>query len=311
MVYLPSRAKYFENAGKVARHALEFYSTLWTPYAFPQFTLQDGPSDGMEYPMVINSNQGAADHETAHQWWPMTVGNNETRYGWMDEGFNQYMNVFSDQHENNKPFNLDGAGQQYGNMSGNENEPTMMWSANDAGPAYGFQTYAKTPLMLSMLGGIVGDEAVIKAMKEYAKTWSFKHPSPWDYVNFMNNALGQNLDWFWYYWLFTTESVNGSIQDVKPGKKTLVSVYQAGEMPSPVVLKVEFEEAGPAIGSMPNAKMLDKNTALVTWPADVWFTGSRTFQAELNFGARKIKKITLDPFGRFPDSDVTDNVWPK
>jgi len=25
------------------------------------------------------------------------------------------------------------------------------------GPGYGFQTYQKTPLMLSMLGGIVGD----------------------------------------------------------------------------------------------------------------------------------------------------------
>ena len=50
----------------------------------------------MEYPMVINSNQGAADHETGHQWWPMMVGNNETWYGWMDEGFNQYMNILSD-----------------------------------------------------------------------------------------------------------------------------------------------------------------------------------------------------------------------
>ncbi len=45
--------------------------------------------------MVINSNQGAADHETGHQWWPMMVGTNETWYGWMDEGFNQYMNILS------------------------------------------------------------------------------------------------------------------------------------------------------------------------------------------------------------------------
>jgi hypothetical protein len=312
MVYLPSRAKYFEEAGKITRHALEFYSALWTPYAFPQLTLQDGPSAGMEYPMVINSNQDAADHETAHQWWPMMVGNNETRYGWMDEGFNEYMNILSEAHYEGKAPNLNGRAQRYGMMSGNESEPTMMWSANDAGSGYGFQTYGKAPLMLSMLGGIVGDEAVQKAMKEYAKTWSFKHPSPWDYIFFMNNSLGQNLEWFWYYWLWTTESVNGSIQDVQPaGKKTRVTVYQAGEMPSPVVLKIEFEEEGPAIGSMPNAKMIDKNTTLVTWPADVWFNGSRTFQAELNFGARKIKKITLDPFGRFPDADPSDNAWPR
>ena len=68
--------------------------------------------------------------------------------------------------------------------------------------------------MLSMLGGIVGDSAVWRAMSEYAKAWRFKHPSPWDYAFFMSNALHRDLGWFWYYWLFTTESVDGSIAGV-------------------------------------------------------------------------------------------------
>lgn len=312
MVYLPDRAKYFVQAGKITRHALEFYSKLWAPYPFPQLTLQDGPSAGMEYPMVINSNQGAADHETAHQWWPMMLGTNETRYGWMDEGFNQYMNVLSDADAAGKPYTLDGLGQSYGRISGEESEPPMMWSANDAGAYYGFQTYQKTPLMLSMLGGIVGDESVINAMREYTKVWSYKHPSPWDYIFFMNNQLGQDLEWFWYYWLWTTESVNGSIQDVKTTKgKTTVTIHQAGQMPSPVVLKVEFETQGPTLKKIENATMLDDNTAVVTWPASVWFNGNRTFEATMNFGERTIKKITYDPYGRFPDVNVTDNFWPK
>lgn len=312
MVFLPERAKYFENAGKITRHALEFYSKLWAPYPFPQLTLQDGPSAGMEYPMVINSNQGAADHETAHQWWPMVLGTNETRYGWMDEGFNQYMNILSDADAEGKPYNLDGLGQSYGRISGSEDEAPLMWSANDAGSGYGFQTYQKTPLMLSMLGGIVGDEPVINAMKKYTTTWAYKHPSPWDYMFFMNNELGQNLEWFWNYWLFTTESVEGSIESVKTENgTTTVTVNQAGEMPSPVVLKVEFEAEGPAINPMPNAKMTDSLTAEVTWPVTVWFDGNRTFDAVLNFGSRKIKKITLDPHGRFPDKNVADNEWPR
>ena len=70
----------------------------------------------------------------------------------------------------------------------------MMWAANNAGSMYSFQTYSKTPLMLSMLGGIVGDAAVQHAMSDYTKAWSFKHPSPWDYINFMNHALGQDLE---------------------------------------------------------------------------------------------------------------------
>ncbi len=312
MVYAPERARFFERAGKVTRHALEFYSKLWAPYPFPQLTLQDGPSAGMEYPMVINSNQGAADHETAHQWWPMMLGTNETRYGWMDEGFNQYMNILSDADVKGVPYDLNGEGQSYGRVSGSESEAPMMWSANDAGSGYSFQTYGKAPLMLSMLGGIVGDEAVINAMKKYTATWAFKHPSPWDYIFFMNNELKQDLEWFWYYWLWTTETVEGSIKDVKMEKgKTSVIVHQAGQMPSPVVLKVEFDAAGPAIKKLANAKMIDAITAEVTWPATVWFNGSRTFTAVMDFGGRKIKKITFDPNSRFPDSNVNDNVWPR
>lgn len=314
MVYLPERADRFENAIALTRHALEFYSALWVPYPFPQLTLQDGPSAGMEYPMVINSNQGAADHETGHQWWPMMVGTNERRYGWMDEGFNSYMGMFSRAHRNGEEPDLDGLGQSYGSISGDEDEPPSMWAANYAGSMYGFQTYRKTPLMLSMLGGIVGDAEVQQAMRGYTRAWSFKHPSPWDYAFFMNNALGQDLGWFWYYWLWTTESVDGSIQDVataETGSETVVTVHQDGQMPSPVVLQVRFSENGSAPRAMSNAEMVDDTTALVTWPVDVWFGGSRTFDARLDFGSRVIEEIVLDPSCRFPDRDPSDNVWSR
>ena len=312
MVHLPARENRFRNAGPITRHALEFYSALWAPYPFPQLTLQDGPSSGMEYPMVINSNQGAADHETGHQWWPMMVGNNETVYGWMDEGFNTYMNILSNAHRRGTAPSLDGHGQSYGQRSGDEDEPPMMWNANYAGNGYSNQTYGKAPQMLSMLGGIVGDEAVQRAMSRYAKAWAFKHPSPWDFVFFMSHALGRDLGWFWYYWLWTTESVDGSIESVRgSGSKTVVTVRQDGQMPSPVVLKVEFAAEGPAPAAMANAVMQQDGSAIVTWPVDVWFPGNRTFEARLEFGARAITKIALDPAGRFPDRSKADNVWPR
>ena len=49
----------------------------------------------------------------------------------------------------------------------------------------------------------------------------------------------------------------------------------------------------------------------MTWPVDVWFGGSRTFEARLDFGARQIQRIVLDPRCRFPDRDVDDNTWPR
>ena len=312
VLYLPGHTQAYADGPRVVRHALEFYSKLWMPYAFPQLTMVDGPELGMEYPMFIMSAVFAADHEPGHEWWPMMVGVNETWYGWMDEGFNQYMNILSDADREKKPYKLDSLGISYGRISGNELEPPLMWDGNYAGPLYGFQAYGKAPLMLSSLGGVVGDSAVWHAMSDYAKAWRFKHPSPWDYANFMSSALHQDLGWFWNYWLFTTESVDGSIQNVQTsGRRTAVTIRQNGQMPSPVVLKVEFAATGAAIRPMANSRMADATTAIVTWPVDVWFPGNRTFTANLDFGGRAITKITLDPNGRFPDRDLTDNVWPR
>jgi hypothetical protein len=313
LLYMPGDSGQFKPAAPVSRHALEFYSRLWMPYAYPQLTLADGPELGMEYPMFLMSAVGAADHEVGHEWWPMMVSNNETWYGWMDEGFNQYMNVLSGAARRNQPAMLDGPGQSYGSISGNELESPMMWPANYQAPQfYGFTTYGKAPLMLSMLGGIVGDTAVQRAMGEWARAWRFKHPSPWDYMFYMNNALGRDLGWFWYYWLFTTDAVHGSIQNVATtGNQTTVTVQQDGQMPSPVVLRVEFAPTGPPIAAMANSRMMDSATAIVSYPVDVWFGGSRTFNATLDFGGRTIQRITLDPFRRFADRDLRDNVWPR
>jgi hypothetical protein len=154
---------------------------------------------------------------------------------------------------------------------------------------------------------------VWRAQSDFGKAWKFKHPSPWDYMFSMQKSLKTDLGWFWYYWLFTTESVEGSIQNTTTaaGGRTTVTVRQNGGMPSPVVLRVEFASNGPAIRPMANAKMIDANTYEVTYPVDVWFNGSRTYDAVLDFGARTIMKITLDPHGRFPDRDTADNVWPR
>lgn len=310
LLYLPGDARNFTAAPGIARHALEFYSRLWMPYAFPQLTLADGPELGMEYPMFIMSAAGAADHEAGHEWWPMMVGTNETWWGFMDEGFNQYMNILSAADRQGQRPDLDGLGQAYGRVSGNELEPPLIWNANLAGPMYSFQAYGKAPMMLSMLGGVVGDTAVWRAMSEYAHAWRFRHPTPWDYAFFMQNALHRDLGWFWYYWIFTTDAVNGSIRSVtSAGPRTTVVVRQDGEMPSPVVLKVQLAPTGPAIRPMPGSTMLDPTTALVTYPVDVWFAGSRTFTTTLDFG-RPIQRIVLDPYCRFPDSDPSDNVWP-
>jgi hypothetical protein len=57
----------------------------------------------MEYPGIVfcgyraktRSLWGVNDHEFGHTWFPMIVGSNERLYGWMDEGFNTFINTLS------------------------------------------------------------------------------------------------------------------------------------------------------------------------------------------------------------------------
>ncbi len=311
MFYLPENEAKYENAGTKTRHALQFYSKFSGIYPFPQITLQDGPSAGMEYPMVINSNQGAADHETYHQWIPMMVGINETRYAWMDEGFNSYSNIFSRADAEGIAPSLDNLGQGYGRIAGGDDEAPLIWNSDYAGSGYGFQAYRKTSLMLSMLGGMVGDENVNEAIKKYIAAWKFKHPSPWDFMFFMDKELKRDLGWFWNYWIFENATVDGSIKEAKIGDDGIlnVTVHQSGQMPSPVILLITYEESDKPIPVIPNARPLNRNQVVVKWDVDVWFNGSREFVAKVPIGDRKVKQLKLDPSNRFPDSYPSDNTW--
>jgi hypothetical protein len=74
---------------------------------------------------------------------------------------------------------------------------------------------------------------------------------------------------------------------------------------------VRFAPTGPAIRPMRNAVMTDSATAVVTFPVDVWFNGSRAYDAVLDFGPRRIERVIFDPRCRFPDRDPSDNMWPR
>ena len=58
----------------------------------------------MEYPMVAMETKSAdkyelynvVTHEIGHMWYPMIVGSNERMHMWQDEGFNTFINYFSE-----------------------------------------------------------------------------------------------------------------------------------------------------------------------------------------------------------------------
>ena len=298
VLYLPQHTAYAtNNTAQYGRFALEHHSAFLFPYEFSQGTIADGPETGMEYPMIIfnGSSLGVTVHEFGHEWFPMTVGSNETRYGWMDEGFNEYIDAWAVADRSHASFNLDSRAAGYRRVAGTELEAPMMWPTDYAGPNAGTATYSKAPLALHALGGVVGDSAVHLAFARYAGTWRFKHPTPWDFFMSMNHSLGRNLDWFWYQWFFTSYTVDQSIESVTTrGGNAVIVVHDKGDMAMPIILRAEYAGG---------------TSVTVTRPAESWFTGTRSQSITVPLRGKLLKSVSIDPENRFQDIDPANNVW--
>lgn len=312
LFYTADHADRFAKADGLARHALELYSAHFTPYGFPQLTLVDGPEPGMEYPMLAMTHGETLVHEIAHEWWPMTVGTDETRYGFLDEGLASYLTGLADADLDGRTPFAPGSGARYGRTSADEQGQTFLRTDSEL-HAVGttIQSYGKPTPMLRMLGGIASDSTVWRALGAYAEAWRFRHPSPWDFAAFMSHALDRDLGWFWHGWLYSTASVDGAVEQVeRVGDHTRITVRQDGEMPSPVVLAIECADGGPVMRVPANGVANGRTGATITYPVDVWFGGARTFTAELDTGCA-VERVTLDPLRRFPDRDASDNIWQR
>jgi len=297
VLYLPEHASY-EKSAQYAKFALEHHARYVMPYEFPVATVADGPETGMEYPMIVfcGPGFGVITHELGHQWFPMMVGSNETWYGWMDEGFNDFIDAAAGADFTGQPEDPMRNGESYRRIAGSELEAAMMWPSDFAGPLYTLQTYEKAPLALHALGGVVGDSAVRQAFAAYAQAWRYKHPSPWDFFMFMDHRLGQRLDWFWNAWWFTTHTFDQAIAAVSApaGGTVRVTVTARGTMTMPIIARIDYVEGG---------------TETITRPASVWFSGNRTATVAVRTHGRRVARVTLDPDNRFQDVDRSNNVW--
>ena len=71
-----------------AERALPYVEKTFGRYVYNQYSFIDGGDGGMEYPMAtLLAGPGAWLHEWLHSWYYGMLGNNESLYPWMDEGF--------------------------------------------------------------------------------------------------------------------------------------------------------------------------------------------------------------------------------
>jgi len=306
-LYRPSAGEIWKDAAKMSRFSILEYSTHWFRYPYPQITAAEGPVSGMEYPMLAleaPSDDAPAlynviTHEIGHMWYPMTVGSDERRYAWMDEGFNTFINTFSEEdywkrddtrirrNESSFVTSLDQTPTAQPIMT-----PANRYLNNNN---LGALAYVKPSIMLLALRNkVLGAEVFDSAFREYTRRWAFKHPQPADFFRTIEQVSGRDLAWFWRSFFFTTSSLDQSVESVKETAdgSTLVTLRNLGSAVMPVELLLTAD---------------DDTTKLVKLPVEIWYAGNRYVYRVAP--GKHIVAARVNPDGAFPDVNPSNDGW--
>ena len=305
--YPPSTQPLWKDATQYAKFAIEGYSTQWAPYPYPTATNVRGAESGMEYPMIVFVSRpnpealySTTDHEFGHTWFPMVVGSNERRYGWMDEGLNEFMNYYNWVKRFDRPPVHRGSIPEYLDMATSGRErPVMSFPDQLPGEFVGPAAYDKPALALRLLRDVVvGPERFDPAFREYYRRWAFKHPTPADFFRTIEDGVGEDLSWFWRGWMYTTAQLDQVVDSLvladSAGVESRVYLRNAGGIPMPVDLALLLD---------------DGTTRRLRLPVEIWFRGDR-YTAVVP-GPRKVNSVIIDPEGLYPDVNRADNRWPR
>ncbi|MDB5132209.1 MAG: peptidase [Mucilaginibacter sp.] len=293
------------------KKSIEYNSAKWFEFPYPAATAVAGIVGGMEYPGIVFCGYrakkgglwGVNDHEFGHTWFPMIVGSNERLYGWMDEGFNTFINTLSTANFNNGEYKNTRSPDMHriGVFFTAPGLETMMSQpANLKERNTGTLLYSKPSAGLVLLREqILGPERFDFAFRTYINKWAFKHPTPDDFFRTIENAGGENLQWFWRGWFMNNWRLDVAVRDVKyisddPTRGALITIDNLEKMAMPVILEI---------------KTVSGKTDRVKLPVEIWERNSSwTFKYP---SAEEIQSVTYDPDKVLPDYNPDNNVWTK
>jgi Peptidase family M1 domain len=300
------------RATEYLKSSIEIYSKNFYEYPWNSAVSIGAVVTGMEYPgMIFNDYREKKAplwfliaHEIGHNWYPMIVGSNERKYMWQDEGFNAFINYYATdifnkgEYANDKALFTKGFF-AYMDVNGltSQNDPLMVVpEAVDINNFYPY--YGKTAYGLKLLRNVVlGKDRFDYAFRKYTEAWAFKHPTPYDFFHSINSGAGEDLNWFWKEWFFTTWTLDQAITDVKyvgndPSKGSLITVDNKGKMILPLILKIV---------------QTNGEEGSIQLPVEIWQRGgSWTFQYP---STSKLSKVILDPENVLPDVVRINNEW--
>jgi len=300
----------WERSTEYTKASIEHYSKKWFEYPYPVAVNVAANVGGMEYPAIsfcghrakAGSLWGVTDHEFGHNWFPMIVGSNERLHGWMDEGFNTFINALS-----TEGFNKGEYHKRFGHRNSMARafaqpglEPVMATPQSMKERNIGVLVYYKPAFGLRLLRDeVIGAERFDRAFRKYVEYWAYKHPTPDDFFRTIENETGENLAWFWRGWFRENWSLDQAISMVDyeksdPKNGALVTVDNLQRLPMPVVVEATTES-----GKKVRQKL----------PVDVWQRNkSWTFKLKTT---ERLVKVVIDPDNVYPDIDPSNNVWPR
>jgi len=310
MAVYPVESKGYNAYGRSAQYlkqSIEFYSKDYFEYPWNSAVVVAGVALGMEYPGIVFCSYKIGKgnlwhdvtHEIGHNWFPMIVGSNERRFMWMDEGMNTFINGYASNSFNHGEYgdttnrSILGMARQMTRFKDPLMTPPESINLSDYG-----QYYSKTATALNILRkSVIGSDRFDYAFKTYIQRWAFKHPQPEDFFRTMNDAAGDNLNWFWKEWFYETWKLDQSVKGVKyvndnAANGALIAIENLQQMAMPVIAKIT-EQNG--------------ESKEIRLPVEVWQRGSEwTFKYN---STTPITSIVLDPHNELPDINRKNNTW--
>lgn len=308
-VFAKAGAPWLRGA-EFTRWSIRFYSQMVYPYPYPQATSVAGPVGGMEYPMFVMVHYGATpsdtaqvfstiDHEQGHEWFPMLVGSNERRYAWMDEGINTYINTFSHEARGRDTLAWKEYLSDWQHVVANRTQAPLMTPADRVAPgAYGAMAYDKPAVvLLALRDHVVGRATFDEALREYARRWAFKHPTPGDFFRTVENVSGRDLAWYWRAFYYSNDVLDIGIDTARTaatreGLRAIVDLRRHTPVPFPVEMRL---------------KLADGSVMDVTLPVEIWAAGDR-YEASIPVLSPVIG-VRLWPDQTVPDWQPANDVW--